>query len=934
MPYEILSPETTTEHIENAVISCCKCRVAVPIVNGFALFDEARPHGLVNDTDWLDTLRSSKFATNDEYTRFLREKAKRGATDLYAAFQPFNESTRAFYPFIEMAREVLEPGDIILDTWCRTGWSAALLAGLFPEQRIISIWEGDSNVLGYKGFNYWLNSDVRPANLDIIFTHPDRALPIGTGRIKLVYGLDSIHRYHQAHFLPECLRVADPQGMLIFPHIHLTNSEPDPYFSRGCHQYHGTDWKTWLDKLLANDERKGWVLPEVELFESKGAYRLNDHSDTQHYNGLILIADQANEGRTLTGQSNLPLSSSSRFVSNPLFNIDLNRANVRFDPDGLGGMSADLLRQHPCYEERLSKFARATISSEEAQFIWHAERGETLGQIADQLGASLERAESTAAALCEREWIHAVPVAKRAVELQNFYSHGRMPQTQYRGFHELWQHATAQYADRAVVHWLEDDSELFADEAQFLVQGMRSAMASEGLKPGSRIGLVSEHNPAALLVCWAAWLSGISTVLIPPGDSEAQILSLCERAKAEWLFSDANELCERFAPKAVYLGVEEPRVATNFGDWLEPFLDHEPPAYTPLPSDEMLILFTSGSTGEPKGAVMSHESMCNSATNMARTHGWQAETLLSTGPLSMMSGIRNAALSNLVSGSTILLTGTVARQLPLTGWEQAVAARVTVITAVPAWLRGLLSTAERLTPYDDLKQILVTGAPLDLTLHRKAKTVSKAQIINYYGLTETGGICLSTYKSRTKDTHSIGLPADAIVQIVNEQSEPIDTDAEGFLRVYSKQIMSGYLDNPEATHEKLRGGWLLTGDKAIRDSNSEIWLQGRSDDLMKLKNGALFNPSMVEDWIKQIPKVRDAAVVLADTNQELVAMVVGEVSAHELKTELFGKVNTTEIPSRVIHLAELPTNQNGKLDRKKLAVLLQTAQSPDKPQQS
>src|SRR5690606_37784862 len=100
----------------------------------------------------------------------IDEKQRRGNFVLYAAFQPFNESTRALYPLLPLLRETLRPGDIILDTWCRTGYSAAWLAGLFTEQQVIALWEGYSNVLGYRGFRYWLHEGKRPANLHILFT--------------------------------------------------------------------------------------------------------------------------------------------------------------------------------------------------------------------------------------------------------------------------------------------------------------------------------------------------------------------------------------------------------------------------------------------------------------------------------------------------------------------------------------------------------------------------------------------------------------------------------------------------------------------------------------------------------------------------------------------------------------------------------------------
>ena len=197
---------TQGDRIISATLTCPVCQIATPVVEGFPLFNEARPMGDIDQNFWLSQLEEKVTDPEGSYQDFLREKVSRGHSDAYAAFQPFNESTRALYPFIPLLRECLQPGDIILDTWCRTGWSGELLAGLFPEQRIVSIWEGNSNVLGYRGFAFWLGQGRRPENLDILFTHPDHALPIADNAVRIVHGLDSLHRYRHASYIPECLQ--------------------------------------------------------------------------------------------------------------------------------------------------------------------------------------------------------------------------------------------------------------------------------------------------------------------------------------------------------------------------------------------------------------------------------------------------------------------------------------------------------------------------------------------------------------------------------------------------------------------------------------------------------------------------------------------------------------------------------------------------------
>ncbi|HEY9036956.1 MAG TPA: hypothetical protein VIM96_09625 [Pseudomonadales bacterium] len=157
-------------------LHCAACQTAWPVLAGFPCFAHPLPAADANDAQH-QTLMREQLGDAGAYQHLIDEKQRRGHFDLYAAFQPFNESTRALYPLLPLLRDVLRPGDVILDTWCRTGYSAAFLAGLFPEQQVIALWEGNSNVLGYRGFHHWLPEHQRPDNLSIVFTHADQPLP-------------------------------------------------------------------------------------------------------------------------------------------------------------------------------------------------------------------------------------------------------------------------------------------------------------------------------------------------------------------------------------------------------------------------------------------------------------------------------------------------------------------------------------------------------------------------------------------------------------------------------------------------------------------------------------------------------------------------------------------------------------------------------------
>ena len=171
LPLHSNRPAGASAPLLEALLRCPACAIEIPVVQGFVLFTDAR-QGC--DDQMLSALRA-QLTPSAEYLSFMHRRHVRRIPDRYAAFQPFNESTRAFYALLDLAREQLQPGDIILDTWGRTGWSGEMLAAAFPQQHVISVWEGNFDVLGYMGYAHWLPAGQRAPNHDIIFLPPGQS---------------------------------------------------------------------------------------------------------------------------------------------------------------------------------------------------------------------------------------------------------------------------------------------------------------------------------------------------------------------------------------------------------------------------------------------------------------------------------------------------------------------------------------------------------------------------------------------------------------------------------------------------------------------------------------------------------------------------------------------------------------------------------------
>ena len=119
----------------------------------------------------------------EKYKQFLKQKGRRPTYDLYACYQPFNESFKAVFPFLKALQKTIKKGDVILSLWDRSGWQTNLLGGLFPEQHIIATWEGNKDVLGYKGFHHWMKDQP---NISVLFCDLNKPIPLKNNSIGLL----------------------------------------------------------------------------------------------------------------------------------------------------------------------------------------------------------------------------------------------------------------------------------------------------------------------------------------------------------------------------------------------------------------------------------------------------------------------------------------------------------------------------------------------------------------------------------------------------------------------------------------------------------------------------------------------------------------------------------------------------------------------------
>ena len=345
-------------------------------------------------------------------------------------------------------------------------------------------------------------------------------------------------------------------------------------------------------------------------------------------------------------------------------------------------------------------------------------------------------------------------------------------------------------------------------------------------------------------------------------------------------------------------------------------------------------LFTSGSTGVPKLVMHSRRSLNHSAALVLRTFGWRCgERLLNLAELHTMSGLRNALVAAEMGGIEWLPSPTSERAtifdlialIGESGCERLVAG--------PSLVRHLALLGDRLdrAPFAGLKAIYCTGAALSAAASQALHARLNLPIVNYYGLTETGGLCLSQDVADwdPADT-SLGRPVGCEARLVTADGS---IGEQGELQIRSPQIMSGYLGDAAATAARFDGDWLRTGDIMMRDREDRFHLRGRADLFINTRRTERIHPEEIENVLELHPQVSEAAVVgVEDPNggERVVALIVLHAGwdltacSHRAMAQfVVDKLGQSRMPNEVRFLNRLPRLASGKLSRVALPELAQ-----------
>jgi long-chain acyl-CoA synthetase len=458
--------------------------------------------------------------------------------------------------------------------------------------------------------------------------------------------------------------------------------------------------------------------------------------------------------------------------------------------------------------------------------------------------------------------------------------------------------------------------------------GLATALRGRyGLAPGDRVAIAAKNHPAYLEVLFGAWWGGIAVVPINAKLHPSEIAWIVEHAGARVAFAtpDVEAALRGLDLGGVELvGLDDPayeRLAS----------DEPAPVETRGPDELAWLFYTSGTTGRPKGAMLTHRNL------IAMSVGYLADVdvtrpgdaLLHAAPMSHGSGLYAMAhvcrrAVNVVPESAGFDADEVlalARRWPGTS-----------MFAAPTMIQRLTEHPGDETG-DGIRTLIWGGAPMHPTDVRRALDRFGPRLAQIYGQGESPMTITFLSKDDVADrSHprwlerlgSAGIPSSVVeVRAADAEDQSLPAGEVGEVQVRGDTVMAGYWRDEDATRETLRDGWLHTGDIGSLDEDGYLTLKDRSKDVI-ISGGTNVYPREVEDVLLSHPKVRDISVIGRpdpEWGEVVIAYVVGESDPQELDRMCLERIARFKRPKDYVFLPSLPRNSTGKILKNELRAL-------------
>jgi long-chain acyl-CoA synthetase len=485
--------------------------------------------------------------------------------------------------------------------------------------------------------------------------------------------------------------------------------------------------------------------------------------------------------------------------------------------------------------------------------------------------------------------------------------------------------SAAKHPDRIAIKL--DDFALSYELSEQVARRITGMVRSFGVEPGDRVALMLPNVPHFAAAYYGTLRAG--GVVVP-------LNVLNKRREIEYYLKDSGAkvlfVWDLFAPEgepaAAAAGCE--CVVVTVGEFEQRLFTFDPveEMVERADDDTAVILYTSGTTGTPKGAELTHGNMLRNAEICVELLGVETgpdEQAVIFGALPLFHSFgQSCGLNAAIRGGGMLTL------LPRFDGEKALEIierdHVSVFEGVPTMYGAMLHVPNR-ERFDTstLELCASGGAAMPVELMREFEEAFHCKVLEGYGLSETSPVASFNQPSVGRKPGSIGTPIEGVeMKVVDEAGQELPVGEIGEILVHGHNVMKGYWNRPDATAEVLQDGWLRTGDMATKDGDGFFFIVDRKKDMI-IRNGFNVYPREIEEVLYEHPAVREAAVVGLPHEaygEEVGAAVIlkpgATASPDELREFVKEQVAAFKYPRKVWIVDELPMGPTGKILKREI----------------
>jgi long-chain acyl-CoA synthetase len=464
------------------------------------------------------------------------------------------------------------------------------------------------------------------------------------------------------------------------------------------------------------------------------------------------------------------------------------------------------------------------------------------------------------------------------------------------------------------------------------INHIANGLKSLGVSPGTRVAVMLRSRPELIFCSFAIYKTGSIYVAINSRLKEKEIKFIITNSGAEVLICDSSVMalireirkdCTELKHIVAYGDVQE-EGCIKFSDLVKEKSDLYP--LNPNISEIAAIMYTGGTTGTPKGVVLTHAGIIGNSLAGSKRLLFEEKTIIVIAmPMFHIGGMAAGAFYCFLNGATMVHQEFFNAGKYIEAFKKY---RATVIYGVPTFYYSFNSLPESNSKDFNSSVLGFSGAGVFATPVRKAfEERFGVKVYQYYGLTENSpGVTVEDPLSPERNYESVGTALQGVeIKITDENDKELPLGEHGELCVRGPYLMKEYWKNPDATREALRGGWLHTGDQGFIDEKGHFYIMGRKHDMI-LVGGANVYPAEVEGILLEADKrIKQIAVVgvpderLGEVPKAFVVMKEGIQSTEkEIIEQARANMAHYKAPRSVVFLDALPTTSIGKIDKKSL----------------